>query len=187
MSTTTDKPKPTNMKRFLLAASFLTFGLHGVNAQSGDDKYVSQVETLDATIETLYSVISGDKGEERDWELFKYIFHPDAKLIPTGKAPDGLTKARYMTPQDYIDGSGKWLVANGFHEVEMVREVQNFGPIAQVFSSYEAFNSKTDEKPLMRGINSIQLLNDGQRWWVMNIYWSQESAEHPLPDKYISK
>ena len=43
-----------------------------------------------------------------------------------------------------------------------------------------------DEKPFARGINSIQLLNDGNRWWIMNIYWSSETEANPIPDKYLS-
>ena len=45
----------------------------------------SKVKTLDSTIKTLYAVISGEKGEARDWDLFRHLFHPEAKLIPTGK------------------------------------------------------------------------------------------------------
>jgi hypothetical protein len=37
----------------------------------------------------------------------------------------------------------------------------------------------------MRGINSIQLLNDGERWWVINIYWTQESDEKAIPEEYL--
>ena len=33
--------------------------------------------------------------------------------------------------------------------------------------------------------NSIQLFNDGKRWWIVNIYWQQESAENSIPEKYL--
>jgi hypothetical protein len=39
----------------------------------------------------------------------------------------------------------------------------------------------------MRGINSIQLLNDGHRWWVVNIYWLQETPENQIPLEYLPK
>jgi len=29
----------------------------------------------------------------------------------------------------------------------------------------------------MRGIKSIQLFNDGKRWWIVNIYWTQETTK----------
>lgn len=147
--------------------------------------YSKHVLTIDSTLETLYSVISGEKGEERNWELFKYLFHKDAKLIPSGKNPEGLSVARFMKPEGYISSSGKWLVENGFYEIEIHRETDTFGQIAQVFSTYESYRSKLDSKPFMRGINSIQLLNDGQRWWVLNIYWMQENEANPIPAQYL--
>lgn len=145
----------------------------------------TSVLTLNSTIKALYDVISGEKGEERNWKQFKFLFKPDAKLIPSGKDKAGNYRVRYMTPDDYIKGSGEWLVENGFFEKEIHREVDTFGNITQVFSTYESFYSESDEKPFMRGINSIQLLNDGKRWWVINIYWTQESEENPVPKKYL--
>ncbi|MFT4739952.1 MAG: hypothetical protein ACI9L9_000727 [Marivirga sp.] len=145
------------------------------------------VRDLDSTLATLYSVISGEKGEARDWDLFRSLFHPDAKLIPTAKNEGGSISANYMTPEDYIEKGGPYLVENGFFEIEIHREVDSFGPITQVFSTYESYRSKNDTQPFARGINSIQLLNDGQRWWVLSIYWSQESPEQPIPLKYLPK
>ncbi|WP_178988108.1 hypothetical protein [Winogradskyella schleiferi] len=157
-----------------------------LSAQEKKD-YSKNVATLDSTIATLYSVISGDKGEARNWELFKHLFRKDAKLIPTGKNKKGETTIRYMSPEDYIKTSGKWLVDNGFHEIEIKRETQTFGNISHVLSTYESYKSKDDEEPFMRGINSIQLFNDGKRWWVINIYWMQESDKHPIPEVYLPK
>ena len=171
--------------KLLLFLSIVTLSSFSQNNERLD--YSENVSTLDNTIKTLYSVISGDKGEERNWELFKYLFHPDAKLIPTGTNKQGETNARYMTPEDYINSSGKWLVENGFHELEINRKTDTFGNITQIFSSYESYRNKSDTVPFMRGINSIQLLNDGKRWWIINIFWMQESEASPIPSKYLPK
>jgi len=152
-----------------------------------DDKYLAKVKTLDSTIGTLYAVISGEKGQERDWQLFKYLFHPEAKLIPTGKGKQGNTGTRFMTPDDYINNSGQWLVENGFFEKEIHRVEDSFGNITHVFSTYASFYSEAENKPFMRGINSIQLLNDGNRWWIINIYWTAETEENPIPQNYLPK
>jgi hypothetical protein len=175
------------LKKAFLTATILLISFF-INAQDNlDEKYLNKVSSIDLTIETLYKVISGDKGEERNWELFRYLFKPEAKLIPSGKNKEGEIEVRFMTPEDYISGSGKWLVENGFHEVNIANKVDVFGNIAQVFSSYESFRSKSDTEPFMRGINSIQLLNDGKRWWIINIYWMQESEDNPIPKKYLLK
>ena len=173
------------MKKIIIT-SFLFLFIGTIYAQE-QVAFLEKVKTIDSTIKTLYDVISGEKGEERNWELFKALFKPQAKLIPSGKNKEGLYDLRYMTPDDYIKASGKWLVENGFFEKEIHRKVDTFGNISQVFSTYEAYRSKTDETPFMRGINSIQLLFDGNRWWIVNIYWTQETKEHPIPVAYLPK
>ena len=150
-------------------------------AKGSDEKYADKVATLDSTIKTIYSVISGDKGEERDWELFRYLFKPGARLIPSGKSQDGTVGMRVLTPEQYIETSGPFLVDNGFHEIEIGRKVDEYGTIAQVFSTYAAKRNKEDAEPFMRGINSIQLLKDNNRWWVVSIFWMAETEEFPLP------
>ena len=148
--------------------------------------YSTKVSSIDSTVATLYAVISGDKGEARDWNLFKHLFHKEAKLIPIGKKDNKIT-VRYMSTEDYINTSGPWLIDNGFHEIEIQRETQTFGNFAHVFSTYESYKSKDDEKPLIRGINSIQLFNDGKRWWIINLHWKQETEKNPIPEIYLPK
>ena len=145
------------------------------------------VSSIDKTIRTLYNVISGEAGKKRDWNQFKFLFAPNAKLIAAGKDSNRENKVNYMKPDDYIKSSGKWLEANGFFEKEICRTVETFGNMAQVFSSYECFYNISDKKPFMRGINSIQLWNDGKRWWIINLYWTQETKENPLPEAYSSR
>ena len=167
-----------------LALIILLFTCNITNSQTKD--YSQKVQSIDTAIKTLYSVISGEKGEARDWDLFNYLFHKDAKLIPSGINKEGKTVARFLTPQGYIDTSGKWLVENGFFEKEIGRKTEQFGNIAHVFSAYESFRSEKETTPFMRGINSIQLLHDGTRWWILNVYWQQENEKQPIPKKYIN-
>ncbi|KZS38789.1 hypothetical protein AWE51_14480 [Aquimarina aggregata] len=171
------------MKNILCILLYFTISI-SLHAQE-TKKYLKKVSSLDTTLETLYDVISGEKGEQRNWELFKFLFAPEAKLIPSGKSKEDIFKVRYLSPDEYINTSGKWLLENGFFEKEIHRTVNTFGNITHVFSTYESFKSKTDKKPFMRGINSIQLLNDGKRWWVVNIYWTQETKENPIPKEYL--
>ena len=155
--------------------------------QTTTKTYLDKVQSLDSTIETLYAVISGEKGEARDWKLFEFLFHPDAKLIPSGKNKEGMYKARFMTPKEYIEQSGSWLEENGFFEKEIHRVEDSFGNITHVFSTYEAYRSQKDSQPFMRGINSIQLLHDQDRWWIINIYWTPEIPGNKIPEVYLPK
>lgn len=175
------------MKTFALLV-FLCLGANTLlYGQESEASYYKHVQTLDGTLAALYGVISGEKGEARDWELFRYLFKPDARLIPSGRNIEGVLGLRYMSPDDYIASSGTWLAENGFFETEIHRDVQTFGSLIQVFSTYESFHSKQDTIPFMRGINSIQLLDDGERFWIVNIYWRQESEENPIPAMFLPK
>ncbi|WP_425390757.1 hypothetical protein [Ekhidna sp.] len=151
------------------------------------DKYLDKVQTLDSTIETLYQVISGEAGEKRNWELFKYLFTKDAQLIPSGPNQEGKINYRVMSPDQYIETSGAWLEENGFFEKEIHRITESFGSLTHIFSTYESYRSESDGKPFTRGINSIQLMKDSNRWWIVNIYWTGERADNPIPKKYLPK
>ena len=37
----------------------------------------------------------------------------------------------------------------------------------------------------MRGINSIQLVNDGKRWWIASVVWDTEQPDNPIPAQYL--
>ena len=147
----------------------------------------ADVASIESIVAAVYDVISGPAGQKRDWDRFASLFHPSARLVPTGRRPDGTLVARAISPQQYAQGSGPMLERDGFFEKEIARTVEQFGTIAHVFSTYETRRATSDPTPFMRGINSIQLFNDGARWWVMSIYWAQEGPENPIPAKYLPR
>lgn len=173
------------MKRKLSIVLFLLTLVFNASAQTKEAN-PADVSSVDAIMKAVYDVISGDAGVKRDWDRFRSLFHPAARLIPTGKNPQtGAVGARALTAEDYVTRSGPFLEKDGFFEKEIARRSDVYGNIAQVFSTYEARRKSTDEKPFMRGINSFQLLNDGKRWWVVTIFWQAETAENPIPKTYL--
>jgi len=136
------------------------------------------VKSLDAILRAVYDVISGPAGE-RDWNRFRSLFVPEARLTSTAKNAAS-NSVRLLTVDEYVLRAGKYFTTHGFYETAIVNRVEKFGNIAQVFSSYESRNAAAD-KPFVRGINSIQLFNDGSRWWVLSILWDEESPTNPLP------
>ena len=147
----------------------------------------SDVASMDSVVAALYDVISGPAGKKRDWDRMRSLFIPGARLIPTGKRQSGEIASRVLTVEDYVNGSSKSLEEGGFFEKEVSRRVETYGNIAHVFSTYEARRKSDDAKPFMRGINSIQVMNDGKRWWIVTVFWQAEGPDNPLPDKYLTK
>ena len=143
----------------------------------------ADVQSIDAIITALYDVISGPVGQKRDWNRMRSLFVPGARLMPVGPRQAGGVAIRLMEVNDYIATSGPFLEANGFRERELFRKTDQFGHIAHVFSTYEG-RTETDST-VLSGINSIQLMNDGTRWWVVAIFWEHARPDNPVPPQYL--
>ncbi len=149
----------------------------------------ADVESIDAIVTAAYDSISGSAGQ-RDWNRVRSLFIPGARLIPTGSAPGAMNVNDKIAPQvldieGYIVRSADYLEKNGFFEREIARRTEQFGHIAHVWSTYESRHKTDDPQPFMRGINSIQLMHDGARWWIVTIYWQHEGPDNPIPKKYL--
>jgi hypothetical protein len=141
------------------------------------------VQSVDAIVKALYDVISGPAGA-RDWNRFHSLFIPEAIMTLTGKRPDGTGAIRTFTPKQYEDRAGAMFQKEGFFEAGTHNVVEQYGQEAHVFSTYESRHEKGGQ-PFARGINSIQLANDGKRWWVVSILWDSERPDNPIPEKYL--
>lgn len=143
----------------------------------------ADVESVDAIIAALYDVISGGVGQTRNWNRMRSLFVPGGHLMPAVPRPQGGIGMRMLGVNDYIAVSGPQLERVGFREREIARRTEQFGHIAHVWSTYEG-RTETDST-VIRGINSIQLMNDGTRWWVVSIFWEAERPNNPLPEGYL--
>lgn len=170
----------------ITVAIMLLMKLSPLSSQS-NSPYADDVTSLDNIMTALYDVISGNAGVKRDWDRFQYLFTDDARLIPSNKKKDGPMGYRILSPQDYVELAGKMLEKDGFIEKEIHQKVERYGSLVHVWSTYESYRSTEDSEPFMRGINSIQLLNDGKRWWIMQIYWLGETEDNPIPSEYLPR
>ncbi len=144
------------------------------------------VGSVDAIIASLYDVISGPAGQKRDWDRMRSLFAPGARLIPIGPRPGGGYTTRVMTVEDYIRLGGPSLERDGFFEQEIGRRTERYGSLVHAFSTYDSRRELSDEKPFMRGINSIQAMYDGTRWWIITVLWESERSDNQIPEKYLT-
>ena len=150
------------------------------NVPAAADKDVASV---DAIVTALYDVISGPVGQARDWNRLRSLFVPEGRMMPVGERPNGSVGMRLLQVNDYVALSGALLVEKGFHERELARRTEQFGHIAHVFSTYEG--KLEGESEGMRGINTLQLMHDGRRWWIVSLMWEAESPTLKLPAQYL--
>ena len=148
----------------------------------------ADVASIDAIITAAYDVISGPAGATRDWERERSLFWPGARLIPTILEPgakDVDLQPNFLDVEAFIARGEAYFAKTAFYEKEIARKVEQFGRIAHAWSTYESRHNADDPEPFARGINSFQLFNDGARWWIVSIFWQNETAEHPIPAEYL--
>ncbi len=144
----------------------------------------ADVGNVDAIVAAVYDVISGAAGEDRNWDRMRSLFLPGARLIPSWLTEGGEVQHRYMSVDEWIEQAARYFAETPFFEMEIHRVEENYGRIAHAFSTYES-RHEAGGYPFTRGINSIQLLADGQRWWIVNIFWQGETEAEPLPAAYL--
>jgi len=123
------------------------------------------VATIDGIMKAYYEVVSGPAGERSDIERDRTLHHPEAWIAIAGDNEAGEPFVNVMT-LDGFHGDNAPRQAP-FYEWETDREVKRSANMVHVWSSY-ASALTPNGTPFTRGVNSITLFWDGERWWIMN-------------------
>jgi hypothetical protein len=150
------------------------------------------VSSVDALLASLYDVISGPAGKQRDWNRFRSLFLPDGRLgvirperAAANDQPARPSDAVFLTPDDYVTRDDPFFKTNGFFERGIHNNVEEFGNLISVWSTYESRHALDDATPFARGVNSIQIVHAQGRYWIANILWDDERPGLTLPSKYL--
>ena len=143
------------------------------------------VTSIDGIITAYYEVVSGPAGQPRDWARDSTLHIPGAQVLIVRNNPDGSIRPGKMTLADYHK-SGNSISETGFFEYEINRVTSQHGAIAHVWSTYEWRTTKNG--PVGgRGINSIQLVHDGNRWWISSWMFDGRTNAPEVPEAYLPK
>lgn len=142
----------------------------------------TDVNSPDAIIKAMYETISGPAGT-RNWQRERSLFLPGAHMVPIGQRIHGEGGLHVMTVDEWIEEVTPYFAENDFWEMEVMRHMDRFGNLVQAFSTYEARASE-DGPPIARGINSIQLVFNDKRWWIVSVMWDNESRDNPIPGEF---
>jgi hypothetical protein len=150
----------------------------------------AEVGTPEAVVTAMYDAISGpaERDQERDWRRFRALALPGARfLIGHGWDAHGnpVPDLREWDLEGFIADAKRAYRWEGFWEREIWGNTESFGNIAHRFSSYESRVGSEESEPVARGINSIQLVRSGDRWWLASVVWDVESEVQPIPPEYL--
>lgn len=151
----------------------------------------SHLASPEAVVAELYALLSGpaESEEPRDWERFRALLLPDARFLichgwdDEGRRTPGL---REWDVDGFVADARLAYRSEGFWEREIAGRTERFGGVAHRFSSYESRIGSPNSEPVGRGINSIQLVRSGGRWWIASVVWDTESPDQPLPAPYAA-
>ena len=140
--------------------------------------------SIEALLKALYESITFVEGAEPDLSRFRNLFTAAAPCIRVNQNQS----VDRMTVDTFILSFRKRIESRAlqsFHESEIARQTRLWGQMAQVFSTYRKGANVIDPKKMSRGINNLQLVYDGGRWWIASLMWMDERPDLPIPAEYL--
>ena len=165
----------------LLAGAFLAQQLHAQAPPAAASGSCLPSGTLDELIKAIGDAVSGPADKDR--ACFRALLLPEARLSPMVKAEDGSFAPHILSVGGWIEAVRKRGSAV-FYERQVKVSSDVYGHIAHLWSTYEV-RPTPEGKAQVRGINSIQAVNDGTRWRVLEILWQAETPAEPVPARYL--
>jgi hypothetical protein len=174
------------MFRTLLALS-VAFAMVSSAPASGQEASVpiqSAAQTPAGLIEALYGMVSFGPGPEPDWEMFRDVFLENALIV---FSPSRTQPMRPMSVDGFIQDWKDFfrdaeLEDKGFYETIAAMEVTEFGGLAHAFVIFQPRVGSAEPSRPVRGLDSIELAWDGERWWIASITTDFEGPGKVIPD-----
>jgi len=144
------------------------------------------VLTAEGLVDALYASVSFDPGEDPDWDLVRSFFLDEAVMV---FATEPARPAQIMDLDAFIeDFETFYREANvrelGFHENLQTKHVVTFGNAAHVWTTFAPRVGSDSGEPARRGVDSINLVRHGGRWWVASINTDFEGPDKQIPEGF---
>lgn len=179
------------MKRWLHTAPLAVLAMVLACVPAGAQQTAANpadVASPEAMLTAMYDVISGPAGQERDWNRFRSLFLPGARLVWSQTTQAGGEQLHALTVEEFVQRvTPVYASGGGFWERDIGHRLERYGNMAQIFTAYETRRSAPDGPVTARGINSVQLMHHQGRWWVVNVAWDTERPGNPIPAEILQR
>jgi hypothetical protein len=141
-----------------------------VDAFASDSREAQQ---LDALMSEFYEVISFDEGGAPNWPRMAGLFSEHARI--TRLTPEGID---YMDLGRFRDMAEELIEVGAFtsfYEREIARRADRYGNVMHVASAYETKVSPDASDYIERGVNSLQLIREGEEWRILSLCWDNDA------------
>lgn len=172
------------MKRHALSVVLIAGGMAtAAHAQAPAAATCPATTTLEELVKAIDAGVTGPADKDRT--CFRALFLPDARLVPLGKNAEGGFAPHILTVEGWVEAVKKRGKATLYeHQIKVATQV--YGHLAHLWSTYET-RVEVDGKVTsdVKGINSIQAVNDGKSWKIQEIVWEAETPAELIPKEYL--
>ncbi len=156
---------------------------------AADDPPTADNSTPAGVVEALYRSVSFGPGEEPDWDLLASLFFDNSVLAQPAR---GSQDVELWSLDHFIESFKNDLVTyemqkTGFWERVAGSSCSNFGRVAHCDVVFEMRTDKDSPQPLGRGLDGIQMVKTGGRWWIVSIATEHERPDRPIPKALITE
>lgn len=127
------------------------------------------IEEITSVTEDILEIISGEPGDDYDWERFRSHFMSNGNL--TAIFPD--TSDGYSIHEgmidDWIQRAGPYYESVEFYEEAIETDVRTTGRIANVWQHFRIYDS--EGTTVDEGINAYHMVKDGDHWKIAHLMW----------------
>jgi hypothetical protein len=176
--------------RFGMAVLLLVAGVAPAQTARRREALVpADATSVDSIVAALYASVSHGPEASPDFDRMRGFFLYVGMIVPPVRPGQEISVSDVDSWAEKFKKSAAARKekgeATGFFEREIARRTDCFGNVCQIFSTYESRHTESDAKPFERGVNSIQLVRDGKRWWIASVAWDAERPENPIPPPYL--
>ena len=153
--------------------------------RSADVRAERARRAIRATLDELYAAFCFDPGAEPDWETQRRIYLEGAVFVPSirpDRPPAGDDTERFLADFRAFARSESFR-DTGFHERIVGTRIEVFGGVAHAFVAFEGFAPGDGETQTV-GLDSLQLVFDGERWRLVSFTTQFEREGLPLPARF---
>jgi hypothetical protein len=167
------------MKNTLILIALMIFS--SIFGQTLNDKYAEDVKSVDTIMDAYYDVVSGASSDPWQFERDNYLHSHNAlitRLDANGNADSHALEVEYI-PMGLVP-------REDFYEKELKRKMTRYGNMAQVWSAFE-IRTNPDVASNVRGLNSIQLHFENDRWYIDSWTAEMESDKNALVTDFLKR
>jgi hypothetical protein len=83
----------------------------------------------------------------------------------------------------FMQQNNPYFKTNGFFERSIVKRVEEFGNLVEVWRTKESRDAKHEAQPSSRGIDSFQIVHAHGRFWIASLLFDDELTCALVPHK----